>query len=122
MEWYNNRFANFTGRSTRSEYGHYILFNIVVVLVIYSMNILTENKMALFFNLCIFQLVMFVPMQAVTIRRLRDLGMKWNFIFWNFMPFFNFLLMLYLLITPGKRGDNRYGEDPKMTLQMVEFD
>ena len=121
MEWYNNRFANFDSRSTRSEYGYYILFNIILVSVIYSMNILIENKMASFFNLCIFQLIFFVPMQAVTIRRLHDLGMKWHFFLLNFIPLVNFFFALYLLITEGEKGRNQYGEDPKMRSQTVEF-
>ena len=121
MEWYNNRFANFDSRSTRSEYGYYILFNIILVSVIYSMNILIENKMASFFNLCIFQLIFFVPMQAVTIRRLHDLGMKWHFFLLNFIPLVNFFFALYLLITEGEKGCNQYGEDPKMRSQTVEF-
>jgi uncharacterized membrane protein YhaH (DUF805 family) len=122
MEWYNNRFANFDSRSSRSEYGYYILFNVVLVLIIYSMNLLTENKLASFFNLCIFQLVMFVPMQAVTIRRLKDLGMRWQFFLLNFIPFVNFFFSIYLLITAGERGDNQFGSDPKVRSQIVEFD
>ena len=122
MEWYNNRFANFSGRAARSEYGYYILFYVVLVLVIYASYILTENKIASFFNMCILQSVMFVPMQAVTIRRLRDLGMKWNFFLLIFLPFFNLLLIMYLLLTPGQRRENQYGEDPKKSLQIVEFD
>lgn len=121
MEWYNNRFANFDSRSTRSEYGYYILFNIVLVLVIFSMNSMTENKLASFYNLCIFQLVMFVPMQAVTVRRLHDLGMKWYCFVLNFIPLVNFFFSLYLLITEGEKGCNQYGEDPKVKLQIVEF-
>lgn len=122
LEWYNNRFANFDSRCARSEYGYYILFNIVLVLVIYSMNNIAENKLALFYNLCIFQLVFFVPMQAVTIRRLHDLGMKWYFFLLNFIPLVNFFFSLYLLITAGERGDNQFGPDPKARPQIVEYD
>ncbi len=122
LELYNNNFANFSGRASRSEYSYYILFKVFLVLVIFLMNGLTNNSLNLFFNLCIFQLVIFVPMQAVTIRRLRDLGMKWNYIFFNFIPFFNFILTTILLITPGQRGENQYGEDPKMEISKVQFD
>jgi uncharacterized membrane protein YhaH (DUF805 family) len=119
IEWYNNRFANFSGRATRTEYGYYILFNIIVVLVICLMNRMADNKLDLFFNLCVFQSVMFVPMQALTIRRLRDLGMKWQFFLWNFMPFFNFLLVIYLLLTPGQRGDNHFVPNHKAWPRLV---
>ena len=122
MEWYNNRFANFDSRSTRSEYGYYILFSMVMGLVIYSMNSIGENKLALFYNVCIFHLVFFVPMQAVTVRRLHDLGMKWYCFVLNFIPLVNFFFSLYLLITEGEKGCNQYGEDPKMRSQIVEFD
>ena len=71
--------------------------------------------------MCVFQLAIFVPMQAVTIRRLKDLGMKWSFSLLIFLPFFNLLLIMYLLLTPGQRGQNQYGEDPKMSPQIVAF-
>lgn len=113
MESYSNRYANFSGRATRREYGYYILFNLAIVLVVFLMSVLTENKLALFFNLCFFQLVMFVPTAAVTIRRIKDLGIRLHLFLLFFMPFFNFFFLIYLLITPGQRGENQYGEDPK---------
>jgi uncharacterized membrane protein YhaH (DUF805 family) len=121
MEWYNNKFANFSGRATRSEYSYFILIYFMVVLVISLLYWVTKNNLTLIFNLCIFQLAIFVPMQAVTIRRLKDLGMKWSFSLLIFLPFFNLLLLMYLLLTPGQRGQNQYGEDPKMISQIVEF-
>ena len=122
MEWYNNKFANFSGRASRSEYSHHILIYVTLGLVICLMYWMTNNNLNFIFNLCVFQLAIFVPLQAVTIRRLKDLGMKWNLFLLNFFPFFNLLLILYLLLTPGQRGENQYGEDPKMSLSIVEFD
>jgi uncharacterized membrane protein YhaH (DUF805 family) len=121
MEWYNNKFANFSGRATRSEYRSYILIYVALFLVIFLLYWMTKNNLNLIFNLCVFQLASFVPMQAVTIRRLKDLGMKWSFSLLIFLPFFNLLLILYLLLSPGQRGENQYGEDPKMSSQIVEF-
>lgn len=121
MEWYNNKFANFSGRATRSEYRYFILIFFMVVLVICLLYWVTKNYLTLIFNLCVFQLAIFVPMQAVTIRRLKDLGMKWSFSLLIFLPFFNLLLIMYLLLTPGQRGQNQYGEDPKMSPQIVAF-
>lgn len=115
VDWYNKRFANFSGRSTRSEYRYYVLFNVFFVLVIYSIYKITENQLASLFNLHIYVLVMFVPIQAVTIRRLHDLGMKWHYFLLIFLPFFNVLLMVYLLMADGKRGANQYGHDPRET-------
>ncbi len=121
LDRYNNKYANFSGRATRSEYGYFILIYFMIVLVICLLFWVTKNNFNLIFNLCIFQLAIFVPMQAVTIRRLKDLGMKWSFSLLIFLPFFNILLMLYLLLSPGQRGENQYGEDPKMSSQIVEF-
>ena len=121
LDWYNNKYANFSGRASRSEYGYYILIYFMVVFVICLLYWVTKNNLNLIFNLCIFQLVIFVPMQAVTIRRLKDLGMKWSFSLLIFLPFFNFLLMTYLLVFSGQRGENQYGDDPKMSSQIVDF-
>jgi uncharacterized membrane protein YhaH (DUF805 family) len=103
MESFINRYANFSDRANRREYGYYILLNLTFMLVVFLMSVLIDNKLASFFNLCFFLLVMLVPTVAVTIRRLKDLGMKWNFFLLIFIPFFNLVLTLYLLITPGKR-------------------
>ena len=121
MQWYNNRFANFSGRASRSEYSHHILIYVTLGLVICLMYWMTNNNLNFIFNLCVFQLAIFVPLQAVTIRRLKDLGIKWNLFLLNFFPFFNLLLILYLLLTPVQRGENQYGEDPKMSLSIVEI-
>lgn len=51
MDWYNERYANFTGRSTRSEYRYYVLFNVFLVLVIYFIYKITENQLASLFNI-----------------------------------------------------------------------
>ncbi len=121
IDWYNNKFANFSGRASRSEYSHHILIYVTLGLVICLMYWMTDNNLNLVFNLCVFQLAIFVPLQAITIRRLHDLGMKWSFSLLIFLPFFNLLLILYLLLSPGQRGENQYGEDPKMSSQIVEF-
>lgn len=64
-------------------------------------------------------LIMFVPTQAITIRRLHDLGMKWHYFLLIFLPFFNVLLVMYLLIADGKRGVNHYGQDPRQPLEVL---
>lgn len=119
IAFYNNKYANFSGRATRGEYRYFILILVVLVVFIGLMYVLNHSNLSLIFNLCVFQLVLFVPLQAVTIRRLKDLGMNWHYSLLFFLPFLNLLLMMYLLLTPGQRGVNHYGEDPKLSSEMV---
>lgn len=118
IEWYNNKFANFSGRATRSEYGIWLFFMflmfIVVSLFAYSIN---DNLIrALDFQIFIF--LLFIPLQAVTVRRIRDLGFNGGYIFLNFIPYINFLLVLVLLIVKGENKKNAYGENP-YTLDII---
>ncbi len=116
-EWYKKvvlgYYANFKGRATRSEYGYYHLFSIVIILIIGVLAKVFENNLALFFNLSILSLIMFVPLQAVAVRRLHDLGINGGFVFINFIPILGFFFSLYLLIAEGKRESNQYGSNPK---------
>ncbi len=45
-------------------------------------------------------------------RRIRDLGFNGGFVFLNFIPYINLLLIFCLLIIKGEDKKNAYGENP----------
>lgn len=112
IEFYKRRYANFSGRATRREYALWFLFVSLFIVGILVLGFFTNNKIGSFFNFYIFNLVLFVPFQAITVRRIRDLGFSGAFVFLNYIPIINLLLIVCLLIIKGENKKNAYGDSP----------
>ena len=105
-------YVDFTGRSTRSEYWWIWLTNILLLIPLYSAYfnaIFSEGEEGAFLALgglaivyMIFGLALILPMLALTVRRLRDAGFHWAFIFLHFVPMVGRLALLVLLAMPTK--------------------
>jgi len=46
----------------------------------------------------------FVAGISLFVRRLRDMGRKWLWVFWSFVPFVNIIFGIWILATPSKVG------------------
>jgi uncharacterized membrane protein YhaH (DUF805 family) len=112
VEWYNNRYANFSGCATRSEYGAWLLFGILAYICVYYFGILSLSRLAIALNMKFLFFLLFIPLNAVSVRRIRDLGFNGGFVFLNFIPYINLLLIFCLLIIKGEDKKNAYGENP----------
>ena len=120
LDWYNNKYANFSGRATRREYGFWVLFLFLLFLVVPYFAHFTNNFLAkAFLSTKALTFLVFIPINAVTVRRIRDLGFNGGFVFLNFIPYVNFLLVICLLIIKGEDKRNVYGENPGV-LKFVE--
>ena len=117
-------YADFTDRSTRSDFWWIWLMNSILFLPLY---ILIFNKEinqgpSLNFTLvilvigiyAILALLLLLPNLALKIRRLRDGGFHWAFIFLHFVPMVGRLALLGLLAMPSKEVEmvtiNRFKE------------
>ena len=49
-----------------------------------------------------FLLGTFIATISLSVRRLRDMGKKWWWVFWSFIPFINLIFSIWLFITPSK--------------------
>ena len=49
----------------------------------------------------------FVSGISLTVRRLRDMGKRWWWVFWSFVPIINFIFSVWLFITPSKEIDQQ---------------
>ena len=85
-------YLNFSGRSTRPEFWWVWLLNMVIFFPVYY-SLFTglefDNpiiNIALFSMYIILLLVEFVPLLALIVRRLRDVGIHWAYIFIVFVP------------------------------------
>lgn len=101
-------YANFSGRSTRPEFWWIWLLNMVIFLPAYY-SLFTglefDNpiiNIAVFSMYIILLLVEFVPLLALIVRRLRDVGIHWAYIFIVFVPL-GALTLLIMLAMPSQR-------------------
>ena len=105
-------YAEFTGRSTRSDYWWIWLANIILSIpfyMAYGAAMANPDSEAAFmiFGLVaiiyvVFYLAILVPTIALTVRRLRDAGFHWAFIFLRFAPMVGGIALLVLLAMPTK--------------------
>ena len=120
LDWYKNKYANFSGRANRSEYGLSILLMLVLFYAaIFFFNFIDSYYLKAIINSKTMIFFLFIPFNAVTVRRIRDLGYNGGFVFLNFIPYVNFLLVICLLIIKGEDNRNAYGENPS-ELKFIE--
>lgn len=81
------KYATFQGRATRSEFWYWYLFLGIVFVV--SMLVAWTPVLGglLTVGLLLFSLAVIIPTYAVVVRRLRDAGFHWAFIFLALVPF-----------------------------------
>jgi uncharacterized membrane protein YhaH (DUF805 family) len=106
MKWYLmvlKNYAGFKGRARRKEFW---MFNLISLIISYSLIALVFVDPSLSFVNIIYSLAVLVPSLAVAARRMHDVGKSgWFYL----IPFYN----LYLLCINGEVGENKYGPDPK---------
>lgn len=114
-------YAEFTGRSTRPDYwwvwlGNFILsipfwiiyfYTVFFSAVMDSVSGSASEAAFMFFGLvaiiyAVFYLAILVPTIALSVRRLRDAGFHWAFIFLHFVPMVGRFALLVLLAMPSK--------------------
>ena len=117
-------YAEFTGRSTRPDYwwvwlGNFILsipfwviyiYTVFLSAVMDSVSDSASEAAFMIFGLVaiiyvVFYLAILVPTIALTIRRLRDAGFHWAFIFLRFAPMVGGIALLVLLAMPTKETE-----------------
>ena len=117
-------YAEFTGRSTRPDFWWVWLGNFILSIpfwIIYFYTVFLSAVMdsvsdsaseATFMVLglvviiyAIFYLAILVPTLALSVRRLRDAGFHWAFIFLRFVPMVGGIALLILLAMPTKETE-----------------
>lgn len=101
-----NKYADFSGRATRSEYWWFQLF---FMLVYMALAILSGAISDIFAILAlVFALGMLIPATAAGARRLHDTDKSGWWLLLGLVPFIG-LLLIYFLAIAGTPGDNRFG-------------
>ncbi|WP_019674051.1 DUF805 domain-containing protein [Psychrobacter lutiphocae] len=120
MNWFldtiKNRYAQFDGRARRKEYWLFNLFYWLILLAIWIIFGFgsSEKVMNIGFSIAlIFMLGLIVPMWAVTIRRLHDIGKSGWWILIGSVPYIGSFILLIFCCLDSEPGANKYGPNPK---------
>jgi len=110
------KFAKFSGRSRMSEFWIFTLINFVFMIFA----LILDNLIGIFlkpipFGACfiIYTLLVFLPVLALFVRRMHDVGKSGWFVLLSLIPLIGTVWLLAVCITEGTPGDNKYGPDPK---------
>lgn len=93
-----NRSFDYTGRSNRGDYWWFALANVIISLVLLLLSNLAEFFGWLY---SIYSVVLIVPCLPLAIRRLRDAGKHWAWIFITLIPLIGAIWLIYLLVQPS---------------------
>jgi len=100
--WQN--YTNFSDRTTRRGYWMSYLFLIITSMVVGFIGGLMGTTVGMVITV-IFSLAIVIPSLAIQVRRLRDAGKRWTWIFINFVPLIGWIWYLILLCTPSVPDD-----------------
>lgn len=95
-------YANFSGRSTVSEYWWAYLFNMLISIVLSIIPILG----------LIASLALIIPGLSLSVRRLHDTGKSWTYLFMALIPIAGPIILLVQYCS-GSDADNQWGPAPK---------
>ena len=110
-----SKYITFAGRAQRSEYWWFTLFVIIGSIVAASFDTVLGSMNFTYGTGVIgviFSLVTFLPVWAVEVRRLHDIGKSGWWLLLILIPLIGAIILLIWLIRKGTEGDNAYGPDP----------
>lgn len=102
------KYCNFTGRASRSEFWWMALVGFVISGAAGGLG--TISHLSFYMNLI--DLLIVLPMLGVTVRRLHDIGKGGGWIFIFLVPIVNIILYIMWGCQPSEPNDNRFGPVP----------
>lgn len=104
------KYADFSGRSRRTEYWMFMLFNFIFAIIAVLLDYLLESPGIIY---GLYGLATLIPGIAVLVRRLHDIGKSGLWFFISLIPIIGVFWLLILLLTDSQAGNNDYGANPK---------
>lgn len=127
MNWYLKalqQYSDFYGRSRRTEYWMFTLFNIIFAFVAAIADHLlgtTFPYSGIGLIYCLYAVITFIPGLALAVRRLHDTGRSGWMFFIILIPLLGSIWLLVLFATDSEVGENEYGENPKSINETSEI-
>ena len=102
------------GKATRAEYWWFYLINFIVIFGVYVLMALAaanflvdiEGLQFVFSLLLIYVLASAFPNLSIVVRRLRDIGKKWTWMFISLVPFIGVIWFIVLMCQRSGRYKN----------------
>ena len=109
------QYADFNGRSQRTEYWLFVLFCLVVSIVLSMIDKMLGTYSSTGIGLLsgIFSLAVLLPGIAVGIRRLHDTGRSGWWLLIALVPLIGEIVLLVFMVQDSQPGTNAYGPSPK---------
>lgn len=107
-------YVDFTGRSTPSDYWFAHSAHVLIFFAYYLLDAVFESMVdeissglfaisfILFLIIIVFCIAAVLPCIAIAVRRLRDAGYNWPYIFIPLIPFVGIFIFIFLLCQPTK--------------------
>lgn len=106
------RFGDFKGRSRRSEYWYFALFNAIISYALMFLGSLISSNVGMgLYGLYV--LAAIVPGVAVAVRRMHDVGKTGWLLLIGLIPIVGAILLLIWFVTEGEHSSNKWGPNPK---------
>lgn len=87
------KYAEFTGVASRSEYWWWVLFTVLVSLALSAL----WDALGVVWSFAVL-----LPSLAVGVRRLRDAGYRWTWLFISLVPLVGAIVLIVFLTQPSK--------------------
>ncbi len=105
-------YCNFSGRSSRSEFWWFYLFNIIVSAVISVVFCWSQNAMNIATG--VVNLALLLPSFGIAVRRLHDIGKSVWWIFISLIPVIGWILLIVWYCQDSQMQTNEYGPVPNL--------
>lgn len=111
-----SKYATFGGRATRSEYWWFYLFTVLVSVALSILQSVAgqDNGFAGFISIVslLISLALFIPVLAVTVRRLHDTNRAGWWVLIGLIPLVGAIILLVFVLLRSDEVDNRFGPAP----------
>lgn len=101
-----------SGRASRKEYWMFVLFNVIIMFFVSLIDSFLgspTNKSGDGILSRVYEVFIFLPTVAITVRRLHDIGKSgWWFLI-SIIPVIGWIVMLVYTLRVGDSGNNEYG-------------
>lgn len=111
LDTIKNRYADFSGKATRSEYWYYTLFYIILAIILkvidtYLLNpmlgVVPTHALEGGFIQMAFAIALIIPSIAIGVRRLHDINMSGWWLLLGLIPILGGLVLLYFFVQKSK--------------------
>lgn len=106
-----NRYADFNGKATRSQYWYFVLFYVLLSIVLVLIDTFVVNPL-LGMNIqeasqggilqMVFALALIIPTIAIGVRRLHDIGKSGWWMLISLVPIIGFLVLIFFFVQESK--------------------